>query len=364
MNIETGEKMPLYAGIVADYTEKIQKKELLPGEQLLSVANMCEHYNVSDITARRAITELKKMGLVSSVKGKGCFVNESVGQMPETNGKPKDIKRVVLLTSNASILTRKKSFWAEIANEIGSYVSEKGIGFNVEFLPGGSRIFQTNFSLDLKPDDALIILTNRIAPQLISAIQDKLSRCIWIDSVCFFTNCCLTDNFGGMSKLMTHLIEKGHKKILLACQNPISANQSNENERITAFRNLIEFNNIEGEIICADDFSNIANKIKGKGSPSAVMFTQDDPAVDFIKYLQGKGVSVPQDISITGFDGWLQREDEVAELTTCRVALEGLARSAVDFITRNDYWDINGNSWVRVPGEFIEGTTVSEINNI
>lgn len=56
--------------------KKIQKGIFLPGDRLPSQSYLCKNYNVSPMTARRAIKELIEQSLVSAVKGSGTYVNK------------------------------------------------------------------------------------------------------------------------------------------------------------------------------------------------------------------------------------------------------------------------------------------------
>nr|WP_263326389.1 UTRA domain-containing protein [Neobacillus sp. Marseille-Q6967] len=77
MKLNDSSHMPLYSQLKQVIKEEINRGNYLPGEQLPSESILCERYGVSRITARRAITDLVKEGILHSQQGKGTYVKES-----------------------------------------------------------------------------------------------------------------------------------------------------------------------------------------------------------------------------------------------------------------------------------------------
>ncbi|MFZ5808578.1 MAG: GntR family transcriptional regulator [Chloroflexota bacterium] len=69
--------VPLYLQLTAQLIRKIESGELKPGDKIMSEREMAEMLGVSRITARLAIQELLKSGLVYREQGRGTFVAES-----------------------------------------------------------------------------------------------------------------------------------------------------------------------------------------------------------------------------------------------------------------------------------------------
>lgn len=64
---------------VSNYLEiMIEKGTLLPGSQIPSEQELCNLFNTSRITVRRAIKELSDKGLLDVVHGKGTFVSAKI----------------------------------------------------------------------------------------------------------------------------------------------------------------------------------------------------------------------------------------------------------------------------------------------
>ena len=78
-------KLPLYEQIRDDLASQISNGKFALGDRLPSEPELCEYYEVSMITVRRAISELVRAGLLYTVQGKGIFVSER-RQVPASGG--------------------------------------------------------------------------------------------------------------------------------------------------------------------------------------------------------------------------------------------------------------------------------------
>jgi len=75
--LDKGSRIPLYLQITAQLIHKIEQGELKPGDKIPSEREFSELLNISRITARQAIQELFKSGLIYREQGRGTYVAES-----------------------------------------------------------------------------------------------------------------------------------------------------------------------------------------------------------------------------------------------------------------------------------------------
>jgi GntR family transcriptional regulator len=69
--------LPPYKAIAADLRAKIQAGEYKPGEQVPSVTQLCDTYEVTRNTAIRALRVLRDEGLIVVEQGWGSFVADN-----------------------------------------------------------------------------------------------------------------------------------------------------------------------------------------------------------------------------------------------------------------------------------------------
>lgn len=76
--------VPLYQQILVILRNQIRSGDLAPGDKVMGEADLCETFNVSRITARRALNELADSGLVNRKRGHGTRVApDAIASDPE-----------------------------------------------------------------------------------------------------------------------------------------------------------------------------------------------------------------------------------------------------------------------------------------
>lgn len=75
-NPGANKSLPKYRQIEEDLRYKILFGQWKPGDQILTENELCEQYDVSRITIRKAIHELENAGYLITQSGKGTFVTE------------------------------------------------------------------------------------------------------------------------------------------------------------------------------------------------------------------------------------------------------------------------------------------------
>lgn len=76
--------MKLYERATKQIIRMIESGGLAEGEMLPSESELAERLNVSKITIRRALAELRNMGYIATIHGKGSFVNHSAMWYPNS----------------------------------------------------------------------------------------------------------------------------------------------------------------------------------------------------------------------------------------------------------------------------------------
>ncbi|MCP1309087.1 GntR family transcriptional regulator [Paenibacillus tyrfis] len=76
MKLNNESSNPLYVQLKQMIKEEIHRGTYKPGQQLPSESDLCDIYEVSRITARRAILDLVDEGILQRKQGKGTFVKE------------------------------------------------------------------------------------------------------------------------------------------------------------------------------------------------------------------------------------------------------------------------------------------------
>src|SRR5215204_5452028 len=78
---------PKYRRIAADLKERLHGGEYSPGTLLPTLADLGQHYEVSQITIQQAVRLLVDQGLVRTVRGKGTIAIGATADAPAGNGR-------------------------------------------------------------------------------------------------------------------------------------------------------------------------------------------------------------------------------------------------------------------------------------
>ncbi|WP_026835122.1 LacI family DNA-binding transcriptional regulator [Eubacterium xylanophilum] len=177
----------------------------------------------------------------------------------------------------------------------------------------------------------------------------------------------LSDNRSGMRKIIDFVVRKGHRDIAFIH----AADSFVAQERLKTFYGAMEEAHIpireelvrEGVFHDPVNSAQITNELLALDNrPTCIIYPDDFSCVGGFNTIKNSGLSVPDDISIVGYDG--QRIAELIEprLTTYKQNTEEIgmqaARRLIETIEKPG--DVAVNSIV-VQGEFVEGSTVGEL---
>jgi len=344
---------PLYRRIVEAIQQRHAAGEFLPGDRMYSVDQTCKRFNVSATTAVRAIDELKRLGLITSIKGKGTFFRGTPRVRLQEQA-PAELQRIAVMSSHPSFF--RNGFQAGICRGIEHAAIEARLPLATYHVPMEDTSGFEQLPFKPSPDEGLIIYGAELSSAMFSLLVEKRLHTVVIDGLINMADCVVTDNYDGMRQVLDHLYGLGHRHLLLGAQHPRSPNTTNENERASAFRYFVEDRQIEAAVIRADDHDEIFRRIEQPDGPTAVLFTQDSPALDFIAAANERGLSVPGDVSVTGFDGFAVDKRSIEQLTTLLVDSEGMGRSAVKMLLASKSSQMT-KTWQRQRGELQIGTT-------
>ncbi|MBN2324228.1 MAG: LacI family DNA-binding transcriptional regulator [Spirochaetes bacterium] len=146
------------------------------------------------------------------------------------------------------------------------------------------------------------------------------------------------DGYNGFSKLLTYLIEKGHKRIgMIRSLHRYPCSESRflgyrdtlKNHGIDLDQDLIE----ESEFTAAGGYE-AAKRMLARSAPTAIIGVNDLLAIGAMKYIREKGYDVPGEIAIAGHDNIALSSLVSPQLTTVNIPVEQIAAEAITQLIR------------------------------
>jgi DNA-binding LacI/PurR family transcriptional regulator len=323
---------------------------------MLPVRRICEEYGVSNRTAARAVQALTENGTLNSIPRKGTFVN-SVPEVPEV-GELQQLENIIVVYPVSVHYSRPHSFHNDIVEEIFRQSSKDGLTFRTETSTSTAVKKISLLPFVPGPTDGVIVISGKPSLDMFALLDSDNFRSVLVDAISPYTSSVLTDNYSGMRQILEHLKGLGHQRIALAWGEVIKPNIFNENERKEAFLNVCRSLDLDCEILEAARSAHFIPHLKKIEASTAIVFTKDTPAIEFVKAAQEKGLDVPGDISVVGFDNFASDLESLGQLTTVGVDKRGIGKAAYELIKnmkREQY------IWQRIPCKLIVRKTTAPV---
>ncbi|MDD3925269.1 MAG: GntR family transcriptional regulator [bacterium] len=271
---------------------EVKVGDRMPSENVLS-----KEYGVARNTVREAIESLVADGLVNRIHGKGTFVAD------RPSPANKLVALVVPWSSNGSEVEAMPFFNLLIKGISAGFA---GHSFNL-LLPGGNGgALEGNGAFDgaivfyprFDEEECLDNLERRGLPFISIGRPPQSDKRNYVQA----------DNFGGACQVMEHLISLGHSRISYIGNALISCEWE---DRLNGYRKALADHGLEHEehIIIEetsageeDGYRLMEKLIHIRSDVTAVFMAGDFMAIGAIRCLRDRGLTIPEDISVIGFD--------------------------------------------------------------
>lgn len=146
----------------------------------------------------------------------------------------------------------------------------------------------------------------------------------------------VSDNRDGAEQLTRHLLAQGHRRIGFVGGPDFATNAT---ERLAGFEAAMASVADAEPLVVKGDFSTESGKAAlqewlAGDPPTAVIAINDAVALGALEYLTERGIAVPGDIALAGFDGVQLAASPALSLTTVDQHIDKMARRAVRVLLR------------------------------
>lgn len=176
------------------------------------------------------------------------------------------------------------------------------------------------------------------------------------------------DNVQGARLAANHLLSLGHKRIAHVMGAPV---QHSVFERRDAFLSSLEAAGIPmrreylvGDSFVRDDVLRTARRLLSLPEPPTAIFaSNDDIALHIVRLAQEMGINIPRDLSVIGFDDYLQAQHSTPPLTTIHHPLADIGRKATRLLlARIENEAMEDERCIFAPQLVVRGTTAPPPN--
>lgn len=339
MSIDINNTEPLYRQIANDLKKKIANGILKAGDQLAPQSELAAEYGVSLITIKKALADLSHEGLISSKAGKGTFITRAESKINFNKVK----------TIGFVLRDLESPFFSRILASAERKISGDGYNLLISSTSGRSENEDRMIKhfLDIGVNGLIIASMSREykATPLIRELKEKgfpfVMVSYTVDEDIPYVG---VDHEDGAYIATKHLINIGYRKI--GYLNGVHGERSLLGElRKKGFlraliQNNIEFNpayeyKFELGYEWDDYYSGYEIGLKFAATtdrPEAIFAFDDLVALGFQRALLDKGIRVPQEVAIVGFDNIKRGVTAPVPLTTVNQPLSEIGEIAVEMI--------------------------------
>lgn len=328
-------KTNLYDIIISDLLKKIDSKEFSYTKPFCTEKSLSESYNVSRITAKRAITELEQRGILYRKRGCGSFVVSGVSASNDYTTAKAAVNPMtysLLLPYDAT-----KGGFIDVVDIVNNKLNS--IGYSLAIYITNTNTIKERVSLSRilqQETNGLIYypFTNEIYLDVLNEliltekpviIMDKTTDCPYIHNI-------VSDNSDGSRMLTEHLISLGHKNIAFITNVPIEKTstvrdrfsgflQSMRSHGLTANKNslismngAIEFPTSEN-YTASEQLCKIVKQLYNNNI-TAIEAENDGIAYAILAACSQLSIRVPEEMSICGFDNIIWSQLSSTPITT------------------------------------------------
>lgn len=143
----------------------------------------------------------------------------------------------------------------------------------------------------------------------------------------------VSNNYAGMQALTEYVVSLGHKKIAYICGEDNAVTQ----RRLAAFYQVLEAHGISlpDDYVIHDHYRDIMGAerhtlelLEMKERPTCIIYSDDYSAIGGYNAIRAKGLSIPDDISIAGYDGVTAASLMEPSITTIRQNTAKIGKTA------------------------------------
>ena len=333
---------------------------------LKDIANAC---GVSVATVSKALNDQPDVG--EETRKKIQALADELGYLTNSAARALKTNRtynlgVLFVDEGSRGLTHE--FFAALLNSFK--VEAEHEGYDITFINnhniGGKPATYLQHCLYRGVDGVLLACVDFYDSQVLEIVNSSLPV-VTIDHIFNNRASVLSDNISGMETLVRYACSKGHRKIAYIYGEPTAVT---ENRKIGFFRaceeNRIQVPDeyvLEGEYyepeMCYQVTARLLNL---PDRPTCILFPDDFSLSGGIRAILEKGLRIPEDISVIGYDGIMISQLMTPKITTMRQDTDRLGKEAAKkLIELIEHPKTALLDRMIIPGQFLPGESVSQL---
>lgn len=323
------------------------------GMSISTVSKVFNGYpDISEATRRQVMETAHEIGYRPNALARALKTNRSFNL------------GVLFVDDNISGLTHP--FFAAVLNAFKSEVESRG--YDITFINHNIGTMDMTYLEHCRyrnVDGVCLACVDFYSSEVAELVNSDLP-CVTIDHT--FDNRCsiISDNVNGIRMLVDRAVALGHRRI--AYIHGQKRNSAVTENRVRGFCRAMEMNGLDlpdGYVVPGryDDFEYIRESLVAlldrADRPTCILLPDDASYFGALDTIREKGLRVPEDISVAGYDGVRSVQAVHPRLTTIRQDSDALGRqAALQLIGQIDHSNAAAGGSILIPTTLIEGESL------
>ena len=339
------------------------------GEGLATISDIAKACGVSRATVSKALNGAPDISIETAYRVRECA--KSLGYTPNANARALKIGRsynIGVLFSDATGGGISHEYFSRVLESVKAEAER--LGYDITFISKDLGAMQMDYYEHAKyrSCDGVFIASADFADPAIVRLATSDIPVVTLDFSFDSRTSILSDNVKGMETLVRFVYENGHRRLAFIHGEMTSVTQ----KRVVSFRKTCaslgisvppEF--VRQAVYHDPRASGLQTRalLELPERPTCIFYPDDLSFLGGMSELEKHGISIPNDMSVVGYDGIPLSQVLRPRLSTYRQGAERIgteaARNLIEEIEHPDTWL---PQQVTVEGELLKGDTVKNIN--
>jgi DNA-binding LacI/PurR family transcriptional regulator len=337
---------------------------------MVSIKDIASACNVSIATVSKALNNHKDVSEATKIRISEAA--KKMGYLPNSQARALKTNR----TYNLGVLFTERAQSGLTHNYFGVVLDSlkkeaEFNGYDITFISqniGDNRMTYYEHCIYRNVDGVVIVCAADYEDVGITELLNSNVPTVMIDYMADNTPSLVSDNVEGIATLVDYVYNKGHRKIAYIYGNPSRVSYL----RLQSFKESLKRHklDIRDEYLIEGDFHNpkltesLTEKIMNYRDPPTCIFLPDDfSAIGALNTFEKLGLSVPDDISVVGYDGIMLSQVINPRLTTYKQDAVRLGSEAAHRLISLIKKEISPDEEPYcVKGCLLEGLSVKDLN--
>lgn len=328
----------------------------------VKLEDIAEKLGVSIVTVSNALKG--KKGVSEEMRERIAETAEKMGYRSTPRVKKEHHAYIIGVAVAEKYVKEFPSFYMDIYQRIAGEAVKRGHLTLLEVVTPEKESVEKPFEPFLEKKTAGLILIGELKKEYISAIRKNYDIpivCVDYYDIYEDMDYIVTDGFGGMTQMTELLLEQGYKDLMFVGTPTATKNIT---DRYLGYCKALEkagITDAQAKVLPDRDFVNGDYRIDielPEKIPEAFVCNCDKTAGVLIEKLAQKGLCVPEDVSVVGFDDYKAQLPENLKLTTYENDEKVIAQISVSTLVKRIEGRRRPGGVRIVEGSIVEGNSV------